>query len=77
LLVLVGSLCFSRVARAGRAWPMDVGAVALSIGLTNGLPDWLWLPIGMCAGWAGLERAAVRLPARRVTGTADPGVVAT
>ncbi len=77
LLVLVGSLCFTRVARSGRAWPMVVGAAALSIGLTYGLPDWLWLPIGMCAGWTGLERAAVKLPARRATGAADPGVVAT
>ena len=77
LLLLIASLCFTKVARSGRAWPLVVGSMALSIGLTYGLPDWLWLPIGMCAGWAGTELAAVRLPAKRFTSVADAGDVAT
>jgi len=52
LLVLVASTCFTRVARTGRAWPVAVGTMALAAGWTYGVPDWFWIVIGSCAGWA-------------------------
>lgn len=73
LLVLIVSTCFAGRARAGRAWPVVVGAMALASGWSYGVPDWFWLAIGACAGWAVANEVSAREPVADVAREGPPG----
>lgn len=53
LVIVILSLCFSRGALSGRAWPVVVGSLLLAVGYSYGIVEWMWLAVGMCAGWVG------------------------